>query len=169
MNTAKFTIYHPNGKGTGAALQLELHPATDSRDGYIDMAIAPQEAIGSAVDHTYPTFNWNKERVFRINLTFDMVCRMLQVMRGEYESINDGKGIFVKRNGAEIVFKFSHYVEPWYGYTITINEETHNGDATFWCRNISFNLSSSEALGLACAMEQSLGVLCFGVPCVFEH
>lgn len=166
MNMPKLIIYHPNGRGTGSALRLELHPATDNLDGYIDMTIAPQATFCSVADHIRSAFDWDANSVFKIKLTFDMVCWMLQVLRGECESIKDGDGVFIKGNNTETVFKFRHCLEPCSGYIITIDEDIYRDDDTSWRRNIAFTMTPSESLGLSCAIEQSLGVLCFGVPCV---
>ena len=43
---AAWTIYHPNGKGTGSAVKMELHPAHGVVAGSMFVTLAPQKTIG---------------------------------------------------------------------------------------------------------------------------
>ena len=90
----KFTIYHANGKGTGGAVQLELHPAHDRVDGSIMMKMASQLTVGNrmAPVPTYPRFDW--DNAVTVKLDFNDLCSFLQVFRGECETINDEHGLY---------------------------------------------------------------------------
>ena len=90
----QFSLYHPNGKGTGAAIELELHPAHDRTDGSIMMKIANQMTIGDrrGPNPTYPHFDW--KGAVTVKLDFNDLSKMLQVFRGECEAIDDGHGLY---------------------------------------------------------------------------
>ena len=87
-------FYHPNGKGTGSALQLELHPAHEDTEGSVFLTMAPQRTIGmrTADDTVHPTFDWRNAVCLKLDL-MDL-AQILQVMRGVQESLADGKGLF---------------------------------------------------------------------------
>ena len=63
-------FYHPNGKGTGSALQLELHPAHEDTEGSVFLTMAPQRTIGirTADDTVHPTFDWRNAVCLKLDL-----------------------------------------------------------------------------------------------------
>ena len=75
-------FYHPNGKGTGSALQLELHPAHEDTEGSIFLTVAPQRTIGmrTADDTVHPTFDWRNAVCLKLDLMD--IAQILQVLRG---------------------------------------------------------------------------------------
>ena len=78
----KLALYHPNARGTGSAVRLELLPATDDAEGCIMLTIAGQSAVGDrrAPTPTYARFDWENKIV--VKLGFTDLCQMLQVFRG---------------------------------------------------------------------------------------
>lgn len=141
MNTyPSLKIYHPNSRGMGSALKIELIPFVygDPRSGKLVITIASQDG---------DEYDWS--RAMYENLDFEDVARMLQVFRGETESINDGAGIthwFVYK------FNMTHVIEPVCGYEMMLT----NGD-----RVATFRLKPAEALGISLALEQSMAKLVF--------
>ena len=138
MNSIK--IYHPSSRGVGSALKLKLIPFVygDPRSGKLVITIAKQDG---------DEYDWS--RAMYENLDFEDVARMLQVFRGETESINDGAGIthwFVHK------LNMTHVIEPICGYEITLT----NGD-----RVATFTLKPAEALGISLALEHSMAKLVF--------
>ena len=113
MTRPTWTMYHPNGKGTGSALRLELHPAHDQTDGSIFAAIAPQKTSEA---EPYPSMDWGKA----IPVKFDIIelSQILQVLRGCTESIADGKGLFHRTIKGNTVVRFVHFIEPVCGYKL---------------------------------------------------
>ena len=62
MTRPAWTMYHPNGKGTGSALRLELHPAHGQTNGSIFATLVPQKAfIGDGT--TYAEFDTDTNAV----------------------------------------------------------------------------------------------------------
>ena len=158
------TMYHPNGKGTGSAIRLELHPAHDDTAGSIMATIATQLTTGNCMGSmpVYPRFDW--DGAITVKLDFTDISKMLQVFRGEYESIEDGRGLFHKSTRGTTKITLRHIVEPIHGYMLEFYRKTSEEDS-----NARIFLSPYEALGLATAIESSMGVICFGIPMVIPN
>ena len=164
MTRPTLTMYHPNGNGTGSALRLELHPAHDNTAGSIMATIATQLTTGNCMGSmlVYPRFDW--EGAITVKLDFTDISKMLQVFRGECESIEDGRGLFHKSTRGTTKITLRHIVEPIHGYMLEFYRKTSEEDS-----NARIFLSPYEALGLATAIESSMGVICFGIPMVIPN
>ena len=160
--TPTLTMYHPNGKGTGSAIRLELHPAHDDTAGSIMATIAMQLATGDrpGTVPVYPRFDW--KGAITVKLDFTDICKMLQVFRGECESLEDGRGLFHQSTRGTTKIMLRHLVEPIHGYMLEVYRNTHGSEDS----NARIFLSPYEALGLATAIESSMGVICFGISMV---
>lgn len=159
------SFYKANAKGTGSAMKLELHPAHGQTGGYILMNLANQMTIGNLrVDPPiYPSFDW--ENAICVKLDFADLSKMLQVFRGETESLEEGRGVFHRSMRGLTCIKLGHMIDPMPGYNLEV-KRTKDGeaDASSW-----IFLTPAEALGMVTAIESSMGVLVFGVPMVVEH
>ncbi len=164
----RLALYHANGKGTGGALQLELHPAHDNTDGCIMMQLANQMTVGDlrGPNPTYPRFDW--EGAVCVKLDFNDLTKILQVLRGECESLEDGKGLYHRSPRASTRIVLRHMVEPRPGYML---EVYRNGLAQNPAEEKSARvfLPPNEALGVMAAIEGSMSVVCFGIPMVVPH
>lgn len=163
----KFTMYKANGKGTGSAVQFELHPAHDDVDGSIFLTLACQKTVGNAMgpNPTFSTFAWDASMT--VKLDFNDLSQMLQVFRGEVESVNNDRGLFHRTAGFDTVIKFRHVLEGTSGYALELYRNIPGKTTEDRCGFFFF--SSAEALGLSAAIENSLGVICFGIPKVIPH
>ena len=161
----KLAFYHANARGTGGALQLELHPAHDDTDGSIMATFATQLTIGDRLGAVpvYPRFDW--EGAITVKLDFTDISKMLQVFLGECESLEDGRGLFHQSTRGTTKIMLRHLVEPIHGYMLEVYRNTHGSEDS----NARIFLSPYEALGLATAIESSMGVICFGIPMVIPH
>jgi len=160
-------FYHANPKGTGSAVKMNLHPAHDNTDGCIMLTIANQKSIGDrrAERPTYSTFDW--ENAICVKLDFSDLTQMLQVFRGECESINEGKGLYhVSTKGATSI-KLAHLVEPVSGYMLDISRKVSREDDNGL--RARFLFGPAEALGLCEAIAGSLYLICFGIPMLVPH
>ena len=164
MTRPALTMYHPNGKGTGSATRLELHPAHDDTAGSIMATIATQLTTGNCMGSmpVYPRFDW--DGAITVKLDFTDISKMLQVFRGECESIEDGRGLFHKSTRGTTKITLRHIVEPIHGYMLEFYRKTSEEDS-----NARIFLLPYEALGLATAIESSMGVICFGIPMVIPN
>ena len=154
--------YHANSKGTGSAMEFELHPAHGKTSGSIFAGIARQKTVGTSSGGTkvFPTFDWKDKACFKLDMAD--LCEMLQVFRGMQESIADGKGLFHRTSTTTTSIKLSHIVEPRSGYLLEVWRKQGSGET--WGARILFSVS--EALGLSLALEQSMGSIAFGIPMV---
>ena len=161
----RLSYYHPNGRGTGGAVQFELHPAHGSTDGSIFATFARQKTVGSREGGvcTFPRFDWTN----RICVKLDMsdLLQMLQVFRGMQESIADGKGLFHRSEHGNTIVKLEHRIEPQPGYVFEALRKPLDGESI--SAGIVFTVA--EALGLSLAIEQSMDVIAFGIPMVIPR
>lgn len=159
--TAAF--YHPNGKGTGSALKLALYPAAGQSEGCIMMRVANQLTIGNrqGPNPTFPRFDWENSIVVKLN--FDDLCKILQVLRGECESVEDGKGLYHRSSKAKTRICFHHVVEVATGYSLEIYRTAFEGEHE---QRVHFMLNPAESLGVCEAIAGSMSLICFGVPSV---
>ncbi len=162
-----FSIFHPNAKGTGCALMMELHPAHDLKDGSIMTCFMNQKTVGDRRGPipTYSTFD--TENKIWVKLDFFDLAKILQVFRGECESLEGGKGLFHQSARYSTHIRLQHQTEVANGYLFEVYRTTpgkRDGDVS-----ACITLASWEAMGLALAIENSFGVICFGIPQVVAH
>ena len=158
---AKMRFYHPNMKGTGCALSLELIPASGSDEGCIMACFANQLTIGSlqTATPTYSTFDW--ENAITVKLDFSDLSRILQVLRGECESIEDGRGIYHRSAKAGTKINIRHLIDPVQGYAFEVNRVKNGGGGE---SRAMIMFTPWEALGLTESIAGSMSAICFGVP-----
>ena len=155
-------FYKANAKGSGCAMKMELHPAHGQTDGSIMVTLANQMTIGDrrGPNPTFPHFDW--ENAICVKLDFSDLSKMLQVFRGECESIEDGRGLVHRSPEGLAYIRLAHLIEPIPGYRLEV--EFYAGEGRIEKRSIM--LAPYEALGLVAAIESSLVVICFGIPMV---
>lgn len=155
-------FYHANQKGSGSAVKMDLHPAQDGKDGCIMLTIANQRTVGDrhAPTPTFSTFDW--ESSIHVKLDFSDITQMLQVFRGERESINDGKGLYHRSAKGATSIRLAHLIEPIPGYMLDICRKLEGeSDDAIRARML---FSPAEALGLHDAIAGSMYLICFGIP-----
>ncbi len=159
-------LYHASAKGTGGAMKMTLHPAHDDVDGCIMLKMASQLTIGDRTgpNPTYPTFDW--ENAINVKLDFTDLTKMLQVFRGECETLEDGKGLFHATHQFSTSINLQHMVSPIAGYSLELFRVSRDRRTESRTR---FILSPSEALGVSLAIEDSFGVISFGIPMLVPH
>lgn len=162
----RLSFYHANPRGTGCAIDMELHPAHDQTAGSIWLRAANQMTIGDrrGPNPTYARFDWENRIV--VKLDFNDLTKMLQVFRGECESINDGKGLYHQSPKASTTIKLRHLIEPIPGYSLELYRSPRTGGED---SHACILLSPAEALGLSEAITGSLSVICFGIPMVIPR
>lgn len=153
MKRPATTICHANMKGTGTALRLELHPARTDSDGSIIAMIAPQNAMKPVA-----SFDWNNSISVRLGL-LDL-AKILQVFRGQYESIDEGKGLYYRTINGFTVVRLYHRIEPIGGYVLDVSNKSNDGDTV----RLIFSMTYDEAFALAEAIDHAMIYVAFGVP-----
>jgi hypothetical protein len=159
-------LFHASPKGTGGAIKMTLHPAHDDTDGCIMLTMANQLTIGDrrGPNPVFPKFDW--EGRLTVKLDFTDLTKMLQVFRGECESVEDGKGLYHTTAQFTTVINLRHIVEPTPCYSLELFRTSRDGKNESRAR---FIMSPSEALGVSLAIENSFGVISFGIPMLVPH
>jgi hypothetical protein len=155
----KLNLYHPNSKGTGSALSVELVPATTNATGRIVLRLKPQKESLST------SFDDSKEIIVSLDV-FD-VAEFLKVFRGCEESIADGKGLFHRTMDANFVIKLEHRIEPRPGYLLELSTKENNPEGLMW--RYQFLINPSEAIVLNEIFSSSLVYMAFGIPPMFTE
>lgn len=149
--SAKLTLYHSNPSGTGAAMQMELVPASevDNRGG-IMLTLAPQIKVEGGFD-----FDWSKK--VTVMLGFNALSQFLQVFRGECESLHGG---WIFRNTVDYMetIKLDHRLDPTPCYALEVIYHQKTGEDS----RVVFLMNSAEALGICEAIASSMGKIAFG-------
>jgi len=153
-------FYHANAKCTGCAANFELHPAHDAVDGYMFVRMANQMTLAdrAANPPVYPRFDWDNEITFKLDVI--EVARLVRVLRGEEESLEDGKGLFHISAEGSMRVCFRHMVEPLNCYSLEAYRRTKDGKED----NARIILATAEATALCLAFEMSIVPIAFGVP-----
>ena len=162
----KLAFYHASPKGTGCAATLELHPAHDDVDGSIWLCVANQMTIGNRMgpNPTFPRFDW--ENRICVKLDFNDLCAMLQVFRGECESINGDHGLYHRTAKATTKIRLRHLVDPVSGYSLELYKTpAGGGDET----RAHLLLNPAEALGLCESIAGAMYLVSFGIPMLVPH
>ena len=162
FNSPCLRFYHPNGRGTGCAMVMKLRPADSTQDGFVVVSFANQMTVGNPTgdNPTFPRFDW--ENRVDVVLDFNGLCAILQVLRGETESICEGRGIFRKYKECCQKIQLRHVIEPVCGYLFEVFEDTpaNRGD----CRHVRMFLSPAESLGVCESIAGSMYLVAFGNP-----
>ena len=153
MKRPAITICHANARGTGTALRLELHPARTDSDGSILATIAPQNEIKPVA-----SFYWNNS--ISVRLCLMDLAKILQVFRGNYESIDDGKGLYHRTINGFTVVRLYHRIEPIGGYVLDVAHKPNDGETV----RLVFSMTYDEAFALAEAIDHAMLYVAFGVP-----
>ena len=161
VNCPCLRFYHPNGKGTGCAMVMKLCPADVTRDGFIAASFANQMTVGNPYgdNPTFPKFDW-KNKV-DVVLGFNDLCAILQVLRGETESVREGRGIFHKYNDCCQKIQMRHLIDPVFGYSFEVFETSANGSDE---KRVHILLSPAESLGICESIAGSMYLIAFGAP-----
>ena len=162
----RLAFYHPTPKGTGGAATLELHPAHDDTDGSIMLCAANQMTIGNRMgpNPTFPHFDW--ENRICVKLDFNDLCAMLQVLRGECETINGDHGLYHRTAKATTKIQLRHLVDPVSGYSLELYKTPAGGGEETRAHLL---LSPAEALGLCESIAGAMYLVSFGIPMLVPH
>jgi hypothetical protein len=156
----KLVIYHANGSGTGAALQLE--PRINRRDGdryncfFLDMATQKSVAGKVGSGNQPATFDW--ERKLTVKLDFPDICEILAVLEGRQERAGGQRnGLFHETGSANTLISFQRNAEKG-GYFVGLSRKDHAGGQAV---RVNLLLTEVEAVGLRHVLEVGLFFVLF--------
>ncbi len=151
----RLTFYHPNSKGTGSAMQLELkldrRPQDASGCFFLEMASQKSVASGSGQGRTHATFAW--ERKATVKLDFADVCELLSVLEGRKDQVGaQGNGLFHSSGETNTVIVLKKGGEG-NSYLLGLSRKNRAGEQLFKEHIV---LTGAEAVGLRCVFRDSL-------------
>lgn len=158
-------FFHPNPKGTGSAVKFELKPASSNHEGVIMVTCMNQMTIGDLRGQApiYPRFNWEERLV--IKLGFADLSKILQVLRGEMEALNDGQGICHTAMGCNTRIGLKHSMAPESDYILELYRSWNNKAEN---RTFRIGFKSYEAVGIEAAITGAMVFISFGIPKCME-
>lgn len=160
----RLSLYHANSKGTGSAARFEVVPACGDRDGAVFLTLAQQKSVASGSagqgNREHATFDWQNRVTVKLN--FSDLCQMLLVFRGQASSIADGKGLYHDSRNMTTIINLTRQTEPHPGLALDVSRRGKAESEPAGRVRIVFN--GAEAFGLGAALEQTLGLLAFGIP-----
>lgn len=167
MNTAETTtrrfgrqtIYHPNGKGTGAALQLDMRLNCGDETRYdcffLNMARQKTVAKQGEGERAHATFDWDNK--VTVKLDFTDISELLTVFKGLKQRPGDGRGLYHSAGGTNTLIDLCKSEEKP-GYSLSISKKDSEGESIFRARIL---LTQAESLGLKHILQTSLFFLTF--------
>ena len=157
----KLAFFHANPRGTGCGATLELYPAHDDIDGFIMLRVMNQMTVGNrqGPNPTFARFDW--ENRICVKLDFNDLCAMLQVLRGECETINGDHGLYHRTARASTKIQLRHQVDPVSGYSLELYRTPAGGGEESHAHLL---LSPAEALGLCESIAGAMYLVSFGIP-----
>ena len=158
-------FFHASPKGNGGALTMELHPAHDDVDGSIMVKAANQMTVGNPFgpNPTFPHFDW--ENAICVKLGFSDLCKMLQVFRGECESLENELGLCHRSTCGLTRIMLRHLTDTIRGYSFELYRSSPKGADI----RTHILFTDWEALGIADAISGSMSAIGFGIPMVIPH
>ena len=164
----KLSFYHANGKGTGSAARFEAIPATGDRDGVVFMTLAQQKSVATGSNEQgnrqHATFDWTNRVTVKLN--FGDLCQMIPVLKGVSPSIAEGKGLYHDSRATTTIITLAFQTEPCRGHALEVSRRPKAGSEP--ATRIRILLNAAEAYGLGTVLEQTLGLLAFGIPQPFR-
>ncbi len=152
-------LYHPNGKGTGSALQLELRLNRTGEDRYdcffLEMALQKTAAANGTDGRKPATFDWAAKAT--VKMDFTDICEVLTVLEGRAEQAGGQRnGIYHESGNTNTVIGLKKNAEG--GYFLGVSRKDKQGAQVFKGHML---LSEAEAIGLRCVMQSGLFFMTF--------
>lgn len=151
-------FYHPNGKCTGGAIKFELVRADRYGEGKLLVTCANQISLDEENGKkAFPRFDWTNSICVKMDIT--ETAKIIGVLRGEVESINDGMGLIShSKDGSATAFRLRHIVEPTCGYSFEVAHNKADGTQAMY----NLMLTRYEGLALQLALESAIGAMAWG-------
>ena len=161
MYNESLRFYHANGKGSGAAVQLEprlnQHPGDRYNCFFLDMA--SQKTIadrsGGQGGTTHATFDWDKK--ITVKLDFADITELLSVLEGASDHVGGEREALYHQSGdTNTMIRFSRHASG--GVALSLSRKSV-GDSQ--PNRIGTVLSQAEAIGLRHIFQMGLFFITF--------
>lgn len=157
---SSLTFYHPNGKGTGAAAELELRLNRGDETRYdcffLEMAAQKTQAVLQGDARKPATFDWAAK--VTVKLGFLDVCELLLVLEGRAASAGGARnGLYHESGATNTIISLKKNPEGA-GFYLGVSRKDKQGGAVW---RGSLLLTEAEAVGLRCVLQSGLFFLTF--------
>ena len=153
-------LYHPNSKGTGSAIQLELRMNRGDEERYncffLEMAQQKTPATGGREARVPATFDWATKAT--VKLDFLDVCELLSVLEGRAEQAGGQRNGIYHEAGANNTIIALKKSTGESGFYLGLSRKSKQGNQVFKGHIL---LSEAEALGLRCIFQAGLFFMTF--------
>ena len=154
------TLYHPNGRNTGSALQLELRLNRENEDRYdcffLEMALQKTQGASSGDGRTPATFDWAGKAT--VKLDFLDVCELLTVLEGRSTQAGGQRnGIYHESGNASTIISLKRSEETG-GFFLGVSKKEKQGNQLFKGHVV---LSQAEAVGVRSVLQTGLFFMAF--------
>jgi hypothetical protein len=156
----RLVFYHPNSKGSGCALQLDmrLNAGEERRYDCFFLSMARQKNVATKTDGREVPASFDWESRLTAKLGFLDVCEIITVLEGRRPAVGNGRGgLFHASGDGNTVIDFRRSEEPA-GYSVALSRKA-NGSAQ--PVRMQLLLGEAEAAGLRCILHQGLFFLTF--------
>lgn len=155
----RLTLYHPNGSGTGAAMQLEprLNRCESDRYNCFFMEMAPQRSVAERSEGkvTPAAFDW--EHKLTVKLDFADICEFLSVLEGRAEKLGGQRnGLFHRSGNATTVITLQKADKG--GYFLGLSRKSAGDESA---ARVNMAVSEAEAIGLRAVFQTGLFFITF--------
>ncbi len=159
MFNGRLAFYHANGKGTGAAVQLEPRLNQQPGDRYncffLDMARQKTVANRRNGGTAHATFDW--EQKITVKLDFTDISALLSVLDGVTDHVGNEREALYHQNGdANTMIRFSRHDSG--GIALSLSRKLAGDQQP---RRIGTVLSQTEAVGLRHVLQVGLFFITF--------
>jgi hypothetical protein len=155
----RLTFYHPNAKGTGTALQLDLRMNRNGEDRYdcFFLEMARQKTAGRDENgRSAATFDWPAK--VTVKLDFLDVCELLMVLEGKADHAGGQReGLYHENGKANTIISLRKNPEQG-GYGLGLSRKGKQDGQLFKAQIL---LSDAEAIGLRSVFQSALFHLAF--------
>ena len=159
MYNERLTFYHANGKGTGAAVQIEprlnQYPGDRYNCFFLDMARQKTVAQRGQNGTAHATFDW--EQKITVKLDFADISELLTVLDGVSDHVGGEREALYHQSGeTNTMIRFSRHESG--GIALSLSRKS-GGDSQ--PNRIGTVLSQSEAVGLRHILQVGLFFITF--------
>jgi hypothetical protein len=153
-------LYHPNSKGSGAALQLELRLNRGEEERYdcffMEMALQKTQATTGKDGRVPATFDWAAKTT--VKLDFLDVCELLTVLEGRSQQAGGQRnGLYHESGNANTIITFKRNPEGG-GIYVGLSRKEKAGNQVFRAQLL---LSEAEATGMKSVLQSGLFFMTF--------
>jgi len=155
----KLSLYHPNGAGNGAAMQLEPRLNRNDSDRYncFFLEMAPQRSVATRANDKMEPASFDWARNLTVKLDFADICEILSVLEGRVEKLGGQRnGLFHKSGNATTIITLQKAERS--GYFLGLSRKGAGDESA---ARVGMTLTDAEVVGLRTIFQTGLFFITF--------